>query len=243
MRIVNSLVWVSAFSTVGWSQTPELKTTAAVLEQYQRALGGAEGIGKIQSETRHGEVEGAGIQGKITFVSYAKPFKWFAKVTRPDGRQRTNGFDGTTSWSIGPKGAEIDKSVPLESVRRDSDLQYALHQLDYFSKYELAGIADFEGHRCYWMHGTTHWGKDNNQFYDVKTGLLVGYRFQSDDKTSADTIVVFDDYKSFGGPLVATKQVVSQGNQTQTTIVTSVSYAPLPDSMFDLPPAVKALLR
>jgi hypothetical protein len=89
----------------------------------------------------------------------------------PDGGQRSSGFDGKISWSIGPKGAEIDTSVPLESVRRDADLQYTLHQPDYFSKYEFAGVTDFEGHHCYWLHGTTHWGKDNNQFYDVKTGL------------------------------------------------------------------------
>jgi hypothetical protein len=38
----------------------------------------------------------------------------------------------------------------------------------------------FEGRRCYWLHGTTHWGKDNNQFYDVETGLPAGYRFQSE---------------------------------------------------------------
>jgi hypothetical protein len=243
MRIVTSLLFVGVFAALGWSQTPELKTTAAVLDQYKRALGGAEAIAKVQSETRHGEVQATGIQGKIMFVSYAKPFKWLSKVTRPDGSQRTDGFDGKIFWSLGPKGAEIDESVPVESVRRDADLQYALHQPDYFTKYELSGVADFEGHRCYWMHGTTHWGKDNNQFYDVKSGLLVGYRFQSDDKTSADTVVVFDDYKSFGGPLVPTKQIDRQGKQTQTTIVTSVSYEPLPDSMFELPAAVKARLK
>jgi hypothetical protein len=41
----------------------------------------------------------------------------------PDGAERTTSFDGEVSWSIGPQGAEIDQSVPLESVRRDADLQ------------------------------------------------------------------------------------------------------------------------
>jgi hypothetical protein len=107
----------------------------------------------------------------------------------------------------------------------------------------LAGITDFEGHRCYWLHGTTHWGKDNNQFYDLSSGLLVGYRFQSDDKGSVPTIVVFDNYRSFGRPLVATRQTGRQGSQTQTTTITSVSYEPLADSLFELPTSVKALLK
>jgi len=243
MRAINLFALTGVYAAAGWSQSPELKTAQAVLERYQQALGGADAIGKVQSETRHGEVEGAGMQGKVTFVAYAKPFKWLAKVTMPDGGERVDGFDGEVSWSMGPKGAEIDKSVPLESVRRDADLQYPLHQPDYFSKYELAGIADFEGHRCYWLHGTTHRGKDNNQFYDVKTGLLVGYRFQSDDKNSIPTILVFGDYKSFGGPLVATRQTGRQGDQSQATTVISVSYEPLADSMFELPAPVKTLLK
>jgi hypothetical protein len=154
-----------------------------------------------------------------------------------------NGFDGEVSWSMGPRGAEIYKSSPVEAARRDADLQYPLHQRDYFSKYELAGITDFEGHHCYWLHGTTHWGKDNNQFYDVTSGLLVGYRFQSDDKNSVPTILVFDDYKNSGGPLVATRQTGHHGDQTQTTRITSVSYEPLADSIFELPGEVKALLK
>jgi hypothetical protein len=242
MRVQKTLI-LAAVGALGWSQTPELKTAEAVLEKYQQALGGAEAIRRVQSETRRGEFQDPGVKGKIIFVSYAKPFKWLSKQTLPDGGQRTDGFDGQISWSIGPKGAEVDRSVPLESVRRDGDLQYALHQPDYFTRLELAGVVDFEGHRCYWLLGTTHWGKDNNQFYDTKTGLLVGYRFQSDDKRSMATILVFDDYKIFGGPLVPTKISGRQGNQTQMTTLMSVSYEPLADSLFELPATVKALLK
>lgn len=95
------------------------------------------------------------------------------------------------------RGATIDKDTPVESVRRDADLYYPLHHRDYFPKLEFAGIADFEGRRCYWLHGTTHWGKDNNQFYDVETGLLAGYRFQSDSSSSAKTITaLFQEYRA-----------------------------------------------
>ncbi|HUA62694.1 MAG TPA: hypothetical protein VML19_28315 [Verrucomicrobiae bacterium] len=237
------MLLTSAFTAGIWAQPGELKTATAVLERYQQALGGAVSISRIQSETRHGEVEGSGIQGKITFTSYNKPFKWLAKIHMPDGTERVNGFDGAVSWSTGPKGAEIDTSIPVESNRRDSDLHYALHQPDYFQKLELAGVTDFEGHRCYWLHGATHWGKDNNQFYDINTGLLVGYRFQSDDKSSVPTIAVFDDYRKFDGHLVATKNIARSGDQQQTTIFTEVSFEPIPDSVFDLPAAVKALLK
>jgi hypothetical protein len=221
----------------------QLKTTQQVLAKYQQALGGADAIRAVQAETRHGEFDDSDRKGKFVFVAYSKPFKFLQKVKRPDGTEVTSGFDGTISWSIGPKGASIDRDTPVEAIRRDADLQYALHQPVYFAKYELAGTSEFDGRSCYWMHGTTHWGKDNHQFYDVKTGLLAGYRFQSDDKSSAETILLFEDYKRFGDLLVPTKVVTRSGKNVQTVVFTSVTYEPLADSLFELPPAVKALLK
>jgi hypothetical protein len=244
MRLVQATILLLACAAPVWAQAgaDELKTSDAVLDRYKKALGGVEAIQKVQSMTVHGEVEGSGVAGKATFVYYGKPFKTLFRVTRPDGTKIQAGFDGKVSWTITPKGASIDKDTPLGAVRRDADLQYPLHQPDYFRKLELAGVTDFEGHRCYWLHGTTNWGKDNNQFYDVASGLLVGYRFE-DDASKAITIARFDDYKSFGGPLIATRNSSRTGDRTQTFIYKSVSYEPIADSIFELPQAVKALMK
>ncbi|HYL77024.1 MAG TPA: hypothetical protein VEU96_22605 [Bryobacteraceae bacterium] len=232
---------VFAGSVLACAQTVQLHTASAVLKRYQQALGGADAIKNVKSETRHGEATGGA--GTATFVFYAMPFKWVHRVSLPNGREVTSGFDGRVSWSIASQGAVVDKDTPVEAARRDADLQYALHQPDYFQKLDFAGITDFEGHTCYWLHGTTHWGKDNNQFYDVQTGLLAGYRFQSDNASSPErTTVLFENYKSFGGPLVATKLVSRTGDRVQTITYTSVTYQPLEDSLFELPQAVRSLL-
>lgn len=228
-----------------WAQANpgELKSAAAVLDRYKQALGGTQAIEKVQSMTVYGEMEGTGTAGKATFVYQAKPFKTLFKVTLPYGGEIQSGFDGTTSWTVTPKGAEIDKGTPVEAVRRDADLQYPLHQPDYFRKLELAGVTDFEGHRCYWLHGTTNWGKDNNQFYDVQTGLLVGYRFQADNQSGKVVIATFSDYKNFGGPLVATRNTNRVGDRSQTFLYKAISYDPIPDSIFEMPPSVRALMK
>ncbi len=243
MRFVKLAIVIFASVAAVWPQAGQLNTTAAVLDRYKNALGGTDAIAKVQSLTVHGEIEGTGMSGKASFVYYAKPFKTLTKVTRGDGSQVTSGFDGSVSWSIDSRGATIDKDTPLEAVRRDADLQYALHQPDYFKNLDFSGVVDFEGRRCYWLHGTTHWGKDNNQFYDVETGLLTGYRFQSDDKSAAATIALFEDYKNFGGRLMATKLTFRNGDRARTLHYQSVSYEPLADSLFELPPAVKALMK
>lgn len=243
MRFLTLLVAFFSVAALGKPQAPPLNTADAVLERYKQALGGVEAIKSVQSETARGEIERSGVKGKATFVSYSKPFKSLFKLTRPDGTEIVSGFDGTVSWSITPQGASIDKDTPVESVRRDADLQYALHQPDYFKKLEFAGVTDFEGHHCYRLHGTTHWGKDNNQFYDVQTGLLVGYRFQADAGSPVVNIAVFSDYKSYGSRLTPAKLVNRSGDRVQTLTITSVTYEPLADSVFELPPAVKALLK
>jgi hypothetical protein len=242
MRFATLVLMLTAFTPIH-AQQAQLTTASAVLERYKQVLGGADAIAKVESETVHGEIEGSGMKGRATFTYYAKPFKNLIRVTRPDGAQITAGFDGSTSWTITPQGASIDKDTAVDANRRDADLQYPLHQPDYFSKLELAGVTDFEGHKCYWLHGTTHWGKDNNQFYDVNTGLLVGYRFQVDTASKDVAFAIFDDYKNFGGPLLATKNTSRSGDQSQTFIYKEVSYAPLDDSLFTLPAAVKALMK
>jgi hypothetical protein len=53
--------------------------------------------------------------------------------------------------------------------------------------------------------------------------------------------MLFENYKSFGGPLVATKLVSYTGDRLQTVTYTSITQEALADSVSDLPQAVRAL--
>lgn len=241
-------LWIFAFASLASvsAQTPTkpLKTATAVLNRYTQALGGAHAIENLQFMTAQGEAESSNRPGKSTFVFYVKPLKSLFKLTHPDGTQLVAGFDGKVGWVMTPQRTSIDPDTDLEANRRDADLQYPLHQAYYFKKLKLVGITDFEGHRCYWLHGTTKWGEDNNQFYDVETGLLDGWRFQGSEASKGVTIELFQDYKDFGdGRLIPTKYVSRAGDHSQTFTYTSVNYEPIDDSVFDLPPSVKALMK
>jgi hypothetical protein len=73
--------------------------------------------------------------------------------------------------------------------------------------------------------------------------ITAGYRYQSDDSSRAIIAAIFDHYKDFGGPLMATKNTARSGDHVRTFVYKTVTYEPLPDSLFELPPAVKALMK
>ncbi|HEV2688377.1 MAG TPA: hypothetical protein VGV35_07475 [Bryobacteraceae bacterium] len=154
MRPIKLAIVILAGVAPVWPQGAQLKTADAVLDRYKHGLGGVEAIQKVQSETVRGEVEGHGIPGPATFVYYAKPFKTLIRVTRPDGHEVVSGFDGSVSWSITPQGASIDKDTAPEAVRRDADLQYALHQPDYFTNLDFETSQSRTGNRAK-AHGVT----------------------------------------------------------------------------------------
>jgi hypothetical protein len=55
--------------------------------------------------------------------------------------------------------------------------------------------------------------------------------------------MAFSDYKKYGSRLTPTKLVNRSGERMRTFTITSVTYTPLADSVFELPAAVKALLK
>ena len=227
------------------SEPARLPTTQEILDRYVKAIGGEDALRKVTSITTESKIEIPSAKLHITSTSYSKLFKQLDKTVVPGDGEYTSGYDGKTAWSVEPKArARIIQGKMLESIRRDADIYYPLHEADYFSVYKTEGVEQFAGHDCYHIKGTTKWGKENNQFYDVKSGLLIGYRFASDSTDDpVMNVVLFENYKSFGGPLVPTRITAKHGDTVHRIItITSVSYSALDDSIFDLPEPVKSLV-
>jgi hypothetical protein len=112
------------------------------------------------------------------------------------------------AWSVDPhEGPQIAIGDERESARRDADFYYVLDELSWFRSMINAGIETYEGQRCYHLHGLTNWGKLNDQFYDVRTGLLAGYEFEQPFPDGPKLVhEIFSDYRRIDGVLVPTRQ-------------------------------------
>jgi len=217
--------------------TPGLPTPAEVVARYDAALGGEAALRRHTSSTSRGHLEIPGKDGAIhlPFVYFASaPYLRLERVTLPGAKGDVlNGFDGTMAWSFDPRtGPQITSGDERESVKRDADFYYPLDELTWFQSMVDAGIEVYEGHRCYHLAGFTNWGRQNNQFYDVATGLLAGYEFESSSSGGPGLIhEIFTDYRKIDGVLVPMKTIVkarakgaSGWTVLQTIVHTSVTF-------------------
>jgi len=224
-------------------KTKPLPTVNEVMDHYVTALGGRDAIFKHKSMTIRGKFELSDKGPSLDRTVYYKDGRILYQIAMPLGVYQ-EGYDGTVAWRLHPKsGPTILKGDEVKSKERDADMYYPARILRYFKSMEVVEMADFEGHTCYHLKGTNKWGIVNEQFYDITSGLLVGYRFNSSWRGGSGVeSEVFSDYKGFGGWLIPTRAAHKSTDGTQTETITSVNFDDVADSVFMLPGAVKALL-
>jgi hypothetical protein len=230
---------------------PSLPTVAEVQQRFVQAIGGEAAIMRPRSITLRGRNELYGAHGKriqLFVLLYIAPFKRLEIDTLPHRGRFETGYDGKIAWALSPgTKPQIIAGHDTISIRRDADLYYWAHIPQYFKSMSVVGIETFAGHRCYHLRGITLWSNENNQYYDVRTGLLTGYRFHqwvAGTPAAAETRQVFERYRSFEGLAFPTRTTNFSDNRlTSVGRLISVQYDKVPPSIFDPPPAVRAMLK
>ena len=218
-----------------------LPTVAEVLERNVRATGGREALLRHKSITIHGRYQIPAQNLDLETVTYTKDGKLLLKATLPNGKEYLTGYDGHIAWDMDSSGkVTLHDGDEARSVARDADMYYHLHVTNYFKSMEVVDIKDFNGRPCYHLKGVTNWGKVNEHFYDKENGLLRGYAFNTAWRGgNGDATETFEDYKDFGGVLMPAKTISRDGNDLAISLITSVTYDDVTDSVFALPDAVK----
>ena len=165
-------------------------------------------------------------------------------ATLPSGKS-LSGYDGHTAWDLDARGnVTIHEGDEVKSIARDADMYYHLHVLDYFRNMKVIDVQRFNGHTCYHLKGTNNWGKTNEQFYDTRSGLLVGYAFDTTWRGgNGAAMALFEDYRKFADVVMSTRMVSRDGNEQSDFAIASVTFDDVSDDVFALPEAVRAKLR
>lgn len=248
-----TLVSALAFGAILALAAPEgpLPSAKDVVARYDEALGGRAAILRHNSTTMRGTLTVGQDHSMVLPFTYvaAAPYRRLERVTLPNGAGDVlNGFDGEVGWSFDARTrkAQTLDGADRESAKRDADYYYPLDELSWFKSMDTVGEEDFEGQRCFRLHGVNDWNKSNDHFYSRDTGLLAGYEFTSE---LGLTHEIFSDYQKVDGVLFPMKQTVkAKADGTHDWSVryvlnyTSVTFNDVDPSAFAPPQPVLDLL-
>jgi hypothetical protein len=222
----------------------QLPTVESVLERYVEVTGGREALLRHKSMTVHGRYQEPAVKLDVQTVTYTGAGKLLQVAVLPVGKAMS-GYDGQTAWDLDSHGnVTIHEGDVVRSIARDADMYYHLHVMRYFRSMEVVDVRPFSGRPCYHLKGINNWGRQNEQFYDKETGLLLGYAFNTAWRGgNGDATATFEDYRDFGGVRMATKTTSRDGDSLSVVTITSVTYDDVPDSVFVMPEAVRAKLK
>lgn len=217
-----------------------------VINRFVDAIGGRDAI--LAQSGRHMmgsfEIPAQGMGGALD-VYAQPPNKMLVKVTIEGIGEVLTGYDGATAWAMNPMmGPMVLDSLQLKQMQQQADFYSSLYPEGQISGLETVAEEVFEGVACYKVKVTTAWGESYHEFFDKATGLMVGsQRNQESPMGSVDIVTVVSGWHEVEGMRVPFKSVQRTMGIEQVITVDSVNALSVPDSVFALPPEIRALLK
>ena len=139
-------------------------------------------------------------------------------------------------------GPQILDGVELKQAADNANFDNNVDFARVFSTMETVGERTVDGRACWNVRMVSATGIEVQNCFDKESGLLVGsiaHQHTQMGEVTAD--IVMSDYKEFDGLKLPTRMTMTMGPQQVVTTIKSVSHAPVADSIFALPPEIKAL--
>lgn len=222
-----------------------LPDAKSLMEKHNAAVGGRAALDGHSSVKMSGTMEIAqmGLSASVE-VFRSKPNKYLQRITISQMGEVLSGYDGTTGWGINPGvPPQIIEGEALESHKANADFFAGLQDLASYAKAETIELTDWQGKKCYKV-SATRGSRVGTQYFDAATGLLAGFVVVvPTPQGPAEMSTIFAEYAKFGGVTMA-KRIEQRTPQFNSVITfSSVEYDKVDPATFDLPAAVKALVK
>lgn len=221
---------------------PDPKT---LMEKHNAAVGGRAALDKYTSMRMVANMSMAamGMEASVEMFR-GKPNKFVQKVVLGPVGEILQGYDGKVAWALNPMaGAQLVEGEALESAKANADFFANFQDFGAYTDAKTVELTDFEGRKCYKVT-LKRSGREGTEYFDAATGLLAG--IAGSVTTPQGTIVsttVFEEYGDFGG-LRLPKRIAQRTTQGDAVItISAVEFDKVDPSVFDLPAAVKALIK
>jgi len=215
----------------------------AVVARYIDAIGGRGAVEQLRSRWERGraEVPAAGLT--LSFEAYYASGRLFTRSEMSGFGVIRAGFDGQVAWSVNPAtGPMLRDGVALRQVEQSADPLAVLHPDRYVAAMQTMEEGDFDGTRCYKVRITTPWHEDYYEFFERETGLLRGsIRSQVTPEGSYEVTSRVVEWRTVAGVRLPRVIRATMAGREIVTTVDSTEVRAIPDSVFALPPEIRAL--
>lgn len=223
-----------------------LPTAREIIDRFVEATGGTLAFRSVTSMRARGTftITGQQLAGELDMMA-ARPNKLLTRVTITGIGPIEEGFDGKVGWSIDPlRGPSLVTGRSLEERADEAWFDAPLHADDHVKSMTVVGREELNGRPVYRLKLVTSRGAEQTEFFDVETGFQAGIEASRDTPMGiVPTQTFFRDYQRFG-LLTFPSQVVQRVlGQEQVFRFTTYEFNAVPANAFELPPAIKALIK
>jgi hypothetical protein len=266
-RYSRGLVRVSALAAAGWlfigtaaavpqarqapaGQAPALPAAREVIDAFVKASGGVDAFKAVRSMRARGSlnIPSQGLSGGFEMVA-ARPNKTLTRVTIPGIGNLEEAFDGKVGWSIDPlSGPALVLGKSLTERADEAWFDAPLHEDGFVKTLTVVGRELFDNRPAYRLKVVLASGTEQFEIFDVENGFQIGLEATREMPFGpVPTVTIFRDYRRFGAltlPTTVVQRLLGL-NQSIEQVVTFSAYEfdGVAANAFDMPPAIKALIK
>jgi hypothetical protein len=222
---------------------PEART---IIDRHIEAVGGREAITAYSSSHVRGQfsMPATGISGPVQIFA-ARPNRSLMRMTMAGIGDLEEGFDGTVGWMLSPvTGPMLTEGAQLEQKKFDSEFFGDLKDPSRYKVMETVERTTFDGREVYKVRLVAATGAEDFEFYEVEGGLKAGMQMTRETPMGPmSSIVTLSDYRQFGKLRHPTTQKLSTMGMDQILTIESIEYDTVDPKVFELPAAIKALVK
>jgi hypothetical protein len=242
-----AIIAVLVIQAPGLTAQEGLPSAESLVARYIKAIGGREAVLRHTSTRVAGTVAApsSGMTGSFEAFA-AKPDKVLLKITLDGMGDSLEGFDGRVAWTTSAlTGPMLAQGKELEQKKFDADYYAELRSSERYKSMKTLEKTTWEGRPSYKVSLVAHDGSEEIEYYDVETGFKTGKVVTREMMMMGPVplTTVASDYRKFGDIMhAATMKQIAMGSQIIMTI-TSVEYDKVDPAVFDLPTAIRALVK
>ena len=240
-------LWLFACGQTGSrAQDAPLPSAKDIIARHVNAIGGAEAWQAIKSMRATGtfSLTAQGMSGALELLT-ARPSNLRLTITLGGVGKIESGYDGKIGWSIDPmSGPALMTGRELQELSDDASFDSVWYSDSVIKEFTPVGREAFERTPAIKVKVVLRSGTEQFEFFDAATGLLMGFEgTRATPMGTVPTTEVLGDYKTFGAVKVPTTvRQRALGFETLATL-TAVEFDKVPAEAFNLPPAIKALIK